>query len=129
MASPALNKLFLELLVSKNKLSLLRSYYVGIKDDIVSKLEALYNDLISDIDWVDRKISDLAVDKSDSLTVMSKFVANTDYSLIVNHEKYKEMMLKHNSFVNDFYKRMTALYSDYTDAHCSCNLCSKVIWD
>ena len=50
MASPALNKLFLELLVSKNKLSLLRSYYVGIKDDIVSKLEALYNDLISDID-------------------------------------------------------------------------------
>ena len=115
MASPALNKLFLELLVSKNKLSLLRSYYVGIKDDIVSKLEALYNDLISDIDWVDRKISDLAVDKSDSLTVMSKFVANTDYSLIVNHEKYKEMMLKHNSFVNDFYKRMTALYSDYTD--------------
>ena len=80
MASPALNKLFLELLVSKNKLSLLRSYYVGIKDDIVSKLEALYNDLISDIDWVDRKISDLAVDKSDSLTTMSKFVANTDYS-------------------------------------------------
>ena len=115
MASPALNKLFLELLVSKNKLSLLRSYYIGIKDNIVSKLDTLYSNLISDIDWVDRKINDLAVDKSDSLTTMSKFVANTDYSLIVNHEKYKEMMEKHNSFVNDFYKRMTALYTDYTD--------------
>ena len=41
MASPALNKLFLELLVSKNKLSLLRSYYVGIKDDIVSILKTV----------------------------------------------------------------------------------------
>ena len=39
MASPALNKLFLELLVSKNKLSLLRSYYIGIKDNIVSQFD------------------------------------------------------------------------------------------
>lgn len=113
MASPNLNKLFSELLVSKNRLSILRSYYTGIKDSIVDKLTDLYNDLVADVDWVDRKISDLAVDKSDALTTMSKFVSNTEDSLIVNHEKYQEMMTAYNSHIKDFYERMTNLYPTY----------------
>ena len=113
MSSPNINKLFSELLVSKNRLSILRSYYTGIKDSIVDKLTELYNNLEADVSWVDRKISDLAVDKSDALTTMSKFVSNTEDSLIVNHEKYQEMITAYNSHIKNFYSRMTNLYSTY----------------
>lgn len=113
MSSPSLNKLYSELLVSKNRLSILRAYYTGIKDSIVERLTDLYNDLVADVSWVDRKISDLAVDKSDALTIMAKFVSNTEDSLVVNHDKYLEMMTAYNSRIKDFYTRMTALYSTY----------------
>ena len=38
MPSGELNKRFLELLVSKNDLTLLRNYYTGIKDQIITDL-------------------------------------------------------------------------------------------
>lgn len=105
----------MELLVSRNKMNLLRNYYLSIKNDIIAKLEQLYDQLMSDISMVKNKETAIGIDKSDSLTEVSKFIANTEDALIVNHEKYKELIETYNKYISEFYNRMTELRPSYEE--------------
>ena len=109
MPSGELNKRFLELLVSKNDLTLLRNYYTGIKDQIITDLNELYGKILSNESVVDQTTIGINQENSQISTMVNDFISNTTGDLIVNHKKYAELMTKYNEYIRTFYDRMTSL--------------------
>lgn len=107
--SGEINKLYFDLLVSKNKLPLLQTYYTNIKNEILTDLTELYNYIYSAQTWVDSQIAYLNTSKTDRSTEVNDFVASSTDNLIVQHPKYIEMLEKYQSYVNAFYTRMHSL--------------------
>ena len=115
MPSGELNKRFLELLVSKNDLTLLRNYYTGIKDQIITDLNELYGKILSNESVVDQTTTGINQENSQISTMVNDFISNTTGDLIVNHKKYTELMTKYNEYIRTFYDRMTSLLDDYVN--------------
>lgn len=107
--SGEINKLYFDLLVSKNKLPLLQTYYTNIKNEILTDLTELYNYIYSAQTWVDSQIAYLNTSKTKKSTDVNDFVASSTDNLIVQHPKYIEMLKKYQSYVNTFYNRMHSL--------------------
>lgn len=107
--SGEINKLYFDLLVSKNKLPLLQTYYTNIKNEILTDLTELYNYIYSAQTWVDSQIAYLNTSKTIKSTEVNDFVASSTDNLIVQHPKYIEMLEKYQSYVNVFYNRMHSL--------------------
>ena len=115
MPSGELNKRFLELLVSKNDLTLLRNYYTGIKDQIITDLNELYGKILSNESVVDQTTTGINQENSQISTMVNDFISNTTGDLIVNHKKYTELMTKYNEYIRTFYDRMTNLLDSYVN--------------
>ena len=115
MPSGELNKRFLELLVSKNDLTLLRNYYTGIKDQIITDLNELYGKILSNESVVDQTTTGINQENSQISTMVNDFISNTTGDLIVNHKKYAELMTKYNEYIRTFYDRMTNLLDNYVN--------------
>ena len=115
MPSGELNKRFLELLVSKNDLTLLRNYYTGIKDQIITDLNDLYGKILSNVSIVDQTTTGINQENSQISTMVNDFISNTTNDLIVNHKKYTELMTKYNEYIRSFYDRMTNLLDEYVE--------------
>ena len=115
MPSGELNKRFLELLVSKNDLTLLRNYYTGIKDQIITDLNELYGKILSNESVVDQTTIGINQENSQISTMVNDFISNTTGDLIVNHKKYAELMTKYNEYIRTFYDRMTSLLDNYVN--------------
>ena len=113
MPSGELNKRFLELLVSKNDLTLLRNYYTGIKDQIITDLNGLYGEILSNETIVDQTSTGINQENSQISTMVNDFISNTTGDLIVNHKKYTELMIMYNKYIRSFYDRMTNLLDNY----------------
>mgnify|MGYP004564379237 CR=1 FL=1 len=113
MPSGELNKRFLELLVSKNDLTLLRNYYTGIKDQIITDLNGLYGEILSNETIVDQTSTGINQENYQISTMVNDFISNTTGDLIVNHKKYTELMIMYNKYIRSFYDRMTNLLDNY----------------
>ncbi len=115
MPSGDLNKRFLELLVSKNDLTLLRNYYTGIKDQIITDLNGLYGEILSNESVVEQTSNGINQENSQISTMVNDFISNTTGDLIVNHKKYTELMTMYNEYIRSFYDRMTNLLDSYIE--------------
>ena len=110
--SSALNKLYFDILVSKNKLPLLQTYYSNIKNEILTDLTDLYNYVLSAQAWVDSQITYLNNTRTTQATATNKFIASSSDSLITSHAKYLEMMELYNRYVTEFYSRIHSLENE-----------------
>ena len=104
-----LNKLYFEILLSKNKLPLLQTYYSNIKNEILTDLTNLHNSVTSAQSWVNAQINYLNTTRTAQATEVNNFVASSSDSLIVSHEKYIEMMDRYKEYVSNFYTRIHSL--------------------
>ena len=113
--STSLNELYFEILLAKNKLSVLQTYYTNIKNAILTDLTDLLNAIDDLTQWVNKNMESLSVHRSDSKTAVSNFTAYTaSDSLIPNHAKYIEMKDLYESYVIEFYRRMHSLENSGT---------------
>lgn len=110
--SSTLNKLYFDILVSKNKLPLLQTYYSNIKNEILTDLTDLYNYVISAQSWVDAQITYLNNTRTEQATSVNNFIASSSDSLITTHPKYLEMMERYNQYVTQFYTRIHSLENE-----------------
>lgn len=110
--SSTLNKLYFDILVSKNKLPLLQTYYSNIKNEILTDLTDLYNYVISAQSWVDAQITYLNNTRTEQATATNNFIASSSDSLITSHSKYLEMMYRYNQYVTEFYTRIHSLENE-----------------
>lgn len=114
--STSLNELYFEILLAKNKLSVLQTYYTNIKNAILTDLTDLLNAIDDMTQWVNKNMESLSVHRSDSKTAVSNFTAyTTSDSLISNHAKYIEMKDLYESYVIEFYRRMHSLENSGTE--------------
>lgn len=104
-----LNKLYFEILLSKNKLPLLQTYYSNIKNEILTDLTNLHNLVTSAQSWVNAQINYLNTTRTAQATKVNNFVASSSDNLIVSHEKYLEMMERYKEYVSSFYTRIHSL--------------------
>ena len=104
-----LNKLYFEILLSKNKLPLLQTYYSNIKNEILTDLTNLHNLVMSAQSWVNAQINYLNTTRTTQATNVNNFVASSSDSLIVSHVKYIEMMERYKEYVSNFYTRIHSL--------------------
>lgn len=104
-----LNKLYFEILLSKNKLPLLQAYYSNIKNEILTDLTNLHNLVTSAQSWVNAQINYLNTTRTAQATKVNNFVASSSDNLIVSHEKYLEMMERYKEYVSSFYTRIHSL--------------------
>ena len=112
--SSDIKELLSKLLVTKNKLSLIKAYYNNISDELVNDLDTLYNNLMDDIDWMDNQLSDMESKMTSLSTVVNNFVALTSpEDKIVGHAKYLEMLALYNKYISLFHTRMTELEDTY----------------
>ena len=95
-----LNKLYFEILLSKNKLPLLQAYYSNIKNEILTDLTNLHNLVTSAQSWVNAQINYLNTTRTAQATKVNNFVASSSDNLIVSHEKYLEMMERYKKFAD-----------------------------
>ncbi len=115
--SSDIKELFSKLLVTKNKLKLIKSYYSNLSDSLVTDLDKLYNDLLDEISWIGNQLSDIESRQSELATSVNAFTALTSpESEIVGHAKYKEMLDLYNKYIADFYSRMTNLEKTYEES-------------
>lgn len=105
----ALNKLYFEILLSKNKLPLLQTYYSNIKNEILTDLTNLHNSVLAAQSWVDSQITYLTNNRTEQATATNNFVASSSDNLIVSHPKYLEMMERYAEYVSNFYSRIHSL--------------------
>ena len=106
--------LFSDLLVTSTGLKKINTYYTNLSDNLISDLNALYNDLASDVEWMENKLKELNVAKSKVDTTANNFTANTKSEAdIIRHAKYKELLALYNKYITAFYARMTDLESTY----------------
>lgn len=110
--SSTLNKLYFDILVSKNKLPLLQTYYSNIKNEILTDLTDLYNYVISAQSWVDARIAYLNNTRTEQATATNNFIASSSDNLITSHPKYIEMMKLYNQYVTEFYSRIHSLENE-----------------
>ena len=112
--SSDIKELLSKLLVTKNKLSLIKAYYNNISDELVNDLDTLYNNLMDDIDWMDNQLSDMESKMTSLSTAVNNFVALTSpEDKIVGHAKYLEMLALYNKYISLFHTRMTELEENY----------------
>ena len=104
-----LNKLYLDILLSKNKLPQLQTYYSNIKNEILTSLTDLNNLVLTAQSWVNSQISYLNNSRTDQATASNNFVASSSDNLIVSHPKYIEMMERYSEYVSAFYTRIHSL--------------------
>ena len=105
--SSDIKELLSKLLVTKNKLSLIKAYYNNISDELVNDLDTLYNNLMDDIDWMDNQLSDMESKMTSLSTAVNNFVALTSpEDKIVGHAKYLEMLALYNKYISLFHTRM-----------------------
>ena len=115
--SSDIKELFSKLLVTKNKLKLIKSYYSNLSDSLVTDLDKLYNDLTDGIDWMGNQLGDVESRQSELAQEVNVFTALTSPEIeIVGHAKYKEMLALYNKYIADFYSRMTDLESTYEES-------------
>ena len=107
-----INKLYFELLVSKNKLPILQTYYSNIKNQILTDLTDLYNEVVSMHAWVDSQIIYLNNTRTEQATSTNDFIASSSDNLIVSHPKYQEMMDRYSEYVSKFYSRIHSLENE-----------------
>ena len=112
--SSDIKELLSKLLVTKNKLSLIKAYYNNISDELVNDLDTLYNNLMDDIDWMDNQLSDMESKMTSLSTAVNNFVALTSpEDKIAGHAKYLEMLALYNKYISLFHTRMTELEDTY----------------
>lgn len=107
-----INKLYFDLLVSKNKLPILQTYYSNIKNKILTDLTDLFNDVRSMHAWVDSQINYLNNSRTEQATATNDFIASSSDNLIVSHPKYQEMMDRYSDYVTKFYSRIHSLENE-----------------
>lgn len=109
--SSDITKFFTELLVTKDKVAKIKEYYLNIKDKISSDFDATKARLESDMSWIENQINILNASFSDLLTRVNAFTAKTTTpELIIEHDKYLEMMALYRTYIKTFYDRMNELY-------------------
>lgn len=112
--SSDIKELFSKLLVTKNKLNLIKTYYSDLSKSLVDNLDDLYTDLMNEIDWIENQLQDMTSKQTVLASAVNTFTALTSQDeSIVNHKKYKEMLDLYNKYINNFYNRMTSLESTY----------------
>ena len=104
-----LNKLYYDILLSKNKLPLLQTYYSNIKNEILTNITNLHNSVISAQSWVNAQINYLNNSRTEQATASNNFIASSSDNLIVSHPKYLEMMKRYTEYVSAFYERIHSL--------------------
>ena len=107
-----INKLYFDLLVSKNKLPILQTYYSNIKNKILTDLTDIFNDVRSMHAWVDSQINYLNNSRTEQATATNDFIASSSDNLIVSHPKYQEMMDRYSDYVTKFYSRIHSLENE-----------------
>lgn len=115
--SSDIKSLFGELLVTKESLNRIKSHYTGIKNDIILDLQELYDDIDSKISWVNANLSSINENQTRVNDRTNLFTQYTDNDInVVKHSKHLEMMNLYNSYIKNFYKRLTELEQLYNES-------------
>jgi hypothetical protein len=114
--SSDITKFFTEIIVTKDKVTKIREYYTRIKNNIVDHYDELKIHLENDIYWIQNQISYINELYAAVLNITNDFVAKTSPpSLILQHDKYLELMALYNKYIKIFYDRMNELYDIYKE--------------
>ena len=114
--SSDIKELLSKLLVTKNKLALIRSYYQNLNDNLSGDLKKLLTDLTNELTWMDSQVGVIQAAHTNMETAVNGFTAKASGADIVNHAKYIEMLQLYNKYISEFYDRMTALESTYENS-------------
>ena len=108
MSSSSINELYFRMLVSKNALSVLQTYYTNIKDKILSDLNDLLTSLSSLSSWIENTSTTISTLNSEANTNANNFyqLALNNNSSITDHEAYKLLKAEYEKHVEDFYNRI-----------------------
>lgn len=114
--SSDIKELFSKLIVTKNKLNLIKTYYSDLGDSLTTDLNDLATKLSDEVTWMENQLKEMEALQSEAITASNQFTSLTGQDTIVNHAKYLEMLALYNKYISAFYKRMTELESVYEES-------------
>ena len=103
--TPDINKLFLDILVSKNKLATIRNYYITLKNETLKGLQDLLDKIRKQTSYVEEVIKSLKV-KKDEITVATDDEFSVDDSIYKKSNRYLQIIDLFNTNLKKFYERM-----------------------